>query len=236
MLGHSFTIPEKPTNYVNDYINLLSASEQAELNQLLKDFETQTSTQVYVAIFNTLEDESLEDVSMRLAEKWQTGQKGKDNGVILLLFMQDRKLRIEVGYGLEGVLTDAKAKRIIQEVIVPNFKNKQFYQGILQGLATILKLTHDEYQNDLVKSHAQRMNRNQGINIPIFFALIIGLFIFFHIFNFLRKMGYVTVGSGYHGGFSSGGYSSGSSWSSGGGGFSGGGGGSFGGGGSSGSW
>lgn len=216
----SFIIPAAPKAYVNDYVGLLDSSTKQKLEQTLKTFEEETSTQVLVAIFPSLEGENLEDLSIRLAEKWKAGQKDKDNGVILLVFKDDRKLRIEVGYGLEAVLTDALSKSIIQNEIVPYFKQGDYSSGILSGVAAILKATRGEYK-------AKKSQRNEGIDLDSLW-LILFLFLFIFLPQFQKNRGRrdgVTFGSGWGGGGSSGG-----------GGFSGGGGGGFGGGGSSGSW
>lgn len=215
-------IPDKPQAYVNDYAGLLSESESSQLEQRLKSFETETSNQVVVATFPSLEGDSIEDVSVRLAEKWKVGQKSRDNGVILLVFKNDRKLRIEVGYGLEGVLTDAVSKSIILNEITPSFKKADYFTGISSGVSAIFLATKGEYEAIAKKSG--------GLKNPDLW-LFLGAFLFIFLLP--------TLGGRRGGGrdvtFGSGGWSSaGSSWG-GGGGFSGGGG-SFGGGGSSGSW
>lgn len=130
-------VPAKPDNYVTDKAEVISPSVEAELNTWLKDFETKTSTQLVVATFTTLDGDVLEDFSIKLAEKWKIGQKGSSNGVILLVISQDRKLRIEVGYGLEGALPDALSLKIINSVIVPRFKAGDFSGGIKNGLEAI---------------------------------------------------------------------------------------------------
>ncbi len=106
-------IPPAPTARVNDYAGLLAAADRARLEALLTERERATGAQMVIAIFRSLEGESLEDFSIRLAERWRVGQRGLDNGVILLVFLDDRRVRLEVGYGLEPVLPDAVASRII---------------------------------------------------------------------------------------------------------------------------
>lgn len=216
-----FQIPEMPKTYVSDHAGVLDSASKQKLEQLLSSFEKQTSNQVIVATFPSLEGENIEELSMRIAEKWKVGQKDKDNGVILLVFKNDRKLRIEVGYGLEAVLTDSLSKRIIQNEIVPRFKQGDFSGGILAGVSAILKASQGEYQG--------KETSNEGIDLGKGGALLLFLLIFFLPY-FLRRSRSNSID------FGSGAWSSGSSWGSGrSGGFSGGGGG-FGGGGSSGSW
>ncbi len=139
-------VPKRPNGYVSDYAKILSDSARQRLEQVLKDFEEKTSNQVLVATFPRLEGDALESYSIRLAEAWKPGQKGKDNGVILVIFKEDRKVRIEVGYGLEGVLTDALSRQIIENEIVPRFRAGDYDGGIEQAVAAILSATRGEYQ------------------------------------------------------------------------------------------
>src|SRR5262245_30582073 len=110
-LVQALEIP-KPTGYrVNDFASVLSADAKTRLESKLRQFEKETTTQIAVAIFPSLEDESLEDFSVRMAEAWKIGGKANSNGVLLVIFIKEHKARIEVGYGLEGVLTDALSSR-----------------------------------------------------------------------------------------------------------------------------
>ncbi len=249
--GFALEVPAAPTGRVNDYGGMLDASAKSEIENKLKTFEDQTSTQVVLVTFPSLEGESLEDFSMRLAEKWKIGQKGKDNGIILLIFKNDHKLRIEVGYGLEGVLSDALGKDIIQNDIVPSFKKGNFKEGIVAGLDAIMAATRGEYKVAASADEAPKTFMDKvgdlivDIIAKIFAFFIVVFFPLFLLYGLLIRpilrffwpshFPKWTSGSSYSGGSS--GWSSGSSWGGGfgGGGFSGGGGG-FGGGGSSGSW
>ncbi len=139
-------VPPHPDGYISDRAELLSPSAKAQLEAMLRDFEVQTSNQVVVATFPSLEGESLEDFSIQLAEAWKIGQQGKDNGVIFLIFKLDRKMRIEVGYGLESVLSDALAGQIIRDVVTPHFRQGRMETGIAAGLAAILEAIEGEYQ------------------------------------------------------------------------------------------
>jgi uncharacterized protein len=109
---------------------LLQAAERARLEALLTERERATGTQMVIAIFPSLEGESLEDYSIRLAQQWRIGQKALDNGVILLLFVQERKVRLEVGYGLEPIVPDAVAGQIVREVIAPRFRERRYAAGL----------------------------------------------------------------------------------------------------------
>jgi len=235
-----FALDVPPLNGpVNDYAHIFTASETQELNAYLYSIDRNSDLQIAVLTIPSLEGENLEDYSIRVAEKWQIGQKGKDSGVILLIAAQDRKLRIEVGYGLEDRITDAQSSRIIRSVIAPQFKKQEYGKGVLLGVKNLagLALQDESLINEAVKE-ADRRN-DDSIPLPLIIFLIIiylfgsrfmpgGLFWPLLFLASGRRGGYSGRGGGHFGGgFSSGGF--------GGGGFSGGGG-SFGGGGSSGSW
>lgn len=257
-------IPKIPEGYVSDYARLLSPTAKARLENKLQTFEQKTSNQIIVAIFPSLEGEVLEDFSIRLAETWKIGQKEKDNGVILLIFKNDRKVRIEVGYGLEGALPDATSKRIIENEIVPRFREGRFDEGIESGVDAILAAAKGEYQG----TPSQTENYfGPAILIGIFLGAFLPLFLLWPIFifgvfffvwalihvSFLGFFYALSLGMtplpfyylfgrhrGGHSVLSRRGYYSGGGVFGGGGGFGGGGfsggGGSFGGGGASGSW
>ncbi|MDZ4286393.1 MAG: TPM domain-containing protein [Prosthecobacter sp.] len=231
-------IPPKPDRYFNDYAKVVSPEVAQHINRKLEQFERDTSNQVLVAVFPKLpEGTYLEDFTVKAAQAWGAGGKEKDNGIILFVFIADRKLRIEVGYGLEGVVPDMIAASIIRDVIQPRFKQSDYAGGLDQGVEAIFKATRGEYKGTgrtLAEGHSQN-----GGGIPLVLFLVPALFIFVVLRN-LRK----TLIQGSHGRthpspwwMSSGGgsFGGGGGFSSGGGGFSGGGG-SFGGGGASGGW
>jgi len=157
-------VPDPPRDYVLDRAAILSPAAHAQLSRVLAQFEAQTSHQVLVATFPSLEQESLEDFSIRLAERWQAGQTGKDNGVTLLVFRDERLLRIEVGYGLEGALPDALGDTIIRNDIAPLFRQGAYEQGLLRGVQSILQAVQGEYQADaLAERHAGGDHRHQEL-------------------------------------------------------------------------
>jgi uncharacterized protein len=228
----------KITHYVTDETGTLSSSQLSSLESKLSQFEKETSTQVVVYMINSLEGESLEEKSYEIAEKNGIGQKGKNNGALVFIAMSDRKLRIEVGYGLEGALPDALCNQIIRKEITPYFKQGKYYEGINAGVDAIIKATKGEYTQE---KESSKDKKGIGIGIcglPLLFFIIIFFFgIFFVISIFRRIFGWNRLGRGRNWWYTGG---SGSSWGSGSSGssFSGfsGGGGSFGGGGASGSW
>jgi uncharacterized protein len=140
-------IPPRPLNYVSDWAGILSASAKESISLSLYNWEKTTGNQMVVATFPSLEKESLEDFSIHLAEKWKIGQKGRDNGVIILIFQAEKKVRIEVGYGLEGALPDMLGGQIIRQVIAPNFKNGDYDTGVRAAVSTIIKIIAKDNEN-----------------------------------------------------------------------------------------
>jgi uncharacterized protein len=237
-------IPPPPDRRVNDYAGALAPADRDRLEQKLIAREAGSRNQVVVAIFRSLEGESLEGYSIRLAQAWRIGQKGLDNGVIFLVFLDDRKMRIEVGYGLEGSLTDAISSSILRDVVAPRFREGRTADGIAAGLDAIDRAIAGTY----TRPAPSGQGRGDGIGFRELGALFV-VFVLLMILmqnrmqsRALRRRGWTggprgwggpiigggMLGGGFGGGFGRGG-------GSGGGGFGGGGGG-FGGGGSSGSW
>ena len=215
---------------VTDLAGAMSPSQVSRLEEKLYLYERSSSNQIAVLIVSSLEGEALESYAMRVAEKWQLGQQDKDNGALLLISVQDRRIRIEVGYGLEGALTDLQSSMIIRNEIAPQFRQGNYFAGIDAGVTAMIQATQGEYQGDPQKY--ERGSENVGSSFGSFLT-----FIFFVLFFLLagrrgrRGLFWALLGAsmfrggGRGGGFGGGGFS----------GFSGGGGG-FGGGGASGGW
>ena len=229
-------IPPAPTQWVTDTAGLLNSADLQALNEKLRAFEQRSGAQFIIYIFRSLEGESLEDFTIRAAERWKVGQKKYDNGLILFVFVNDRRTRIEVGYGLEGTITDAYASRVLRQTLGPYFQRGDYAGGLNAAADQII--ARIEGKEAPVPTRRAEEGEPYSLDCSdIFFILFIFLMV---IFVFTR-----AAGSGcwlplvWPGGvtFGSGGWSGGGGWSSGGGfgGFSGGGG-SFGGGGASGSW
>ena len=237
------TFPELSGRVV-DQANLLSAQQEAELSERLAQVETASSRQFVVATVASLEGQEIEDYGYRLGRHWGIGQAQTNNGVILLVAPAERRVRIEVGYGLEGILTDALSSQIIDEQILPRFRANDYPGGIIAGADAIIEQLQapPEMAEQRVAEAAATPTEgpeDTGWIFPLIFWGVVVIFILAPMLNSgLRGRRYgrggriITWGGS---GWSSG--SSGSSWSSGssGGGFSGGGG-SFGGGGASGGW
>lgn len=206
--------------YVNDFAGLLSPAAKSQIETYLRNFEASDSTQVVVVTVPNLQGEPIDMVALQIAETWKIGQKGKDNGALLLIGKEDRKMRIEVGRGLEGKLTDLLAGRIIDNEIAPRFKRGDYEGGIAAGVNAIVQSVRGEYTG------TGRTGRKENSGAWWLFPLL------FFVLPLLGRLsgngrgrhsgGYWVGGGGFGGG-------------RGGGGFSGGGGG-FSGGGSSGSW
>lgn len=168
------------TARVNDHAAILSPATVAQLENSLSLFEQEQSTQIVVLTVPSLEGDSLEDFSLRVAEKWRIGQEDKDNGALLVIAKNDRKIRIEVGYGLEGVLTDLVAGRIIRDVITPQFRNGNFDQGVVEGTAAMMAAVKGEFSAEQGRgSSAGSENDPGGLLVP----LLIGLFFLGRIFR-----------------------------------------------------
>lgn len=132
------------TARVTDLTGTLTAEQKSNIEQTLQAFEAGKGSQIAVLIVPTTEPEAVEQYSLRVAEQWKLGRKNVDDGVLLLVAKNDRAMRIEVGYGLEGALPDAIAKRIIAETITPYFKSGDFYGGIQAGVETMIKVIEGE--------------------------------------------------------------------------------------------
>jgi uncharacterized protein len=159
---------------VNDYASMLSPTTRSQLENALAAFEKAESTQIVVLTVPSLEGEPIEDFSMRVAETWQIGQKTLDNGAILLISKKDRKLRIEVGYGLEGRLTDLVSGRIVQQIIVPQFRGGNFDQGIIDGVVAMMQAVKGEFEASM--KPAQSSRKGVAGHKPI---LMLFVFVFF---------------------------------------------------------
>ena len=223
-------VPPPPDRRVNDYAGVLSPAERDRLERQLIEAEQTSQNQVVVAIFRSLDGESLEDFSIRLAQAWRVGQKGLDNGVIFLVFLNDRQMRIEVGYGLEPTLTDAVTSSILRDVVAPRFREGKIADGISAGLTAIEAAIKGTYRGPPARS----ARPPDPIALPQLILLLvvlggIGMAVIPPLFLYRagarRSNGWTGRSTGWGGG-----------WSSRGGGGFGGGGGSFGGGGASGRW
>ncbi len=223
---------------VNDLAGILGSGEEETLGNILLDLENRSSSQVVLLLISSLGGENLEDYSLRVAEKNKIGQAEYDNGILVLVAMKERKIRLEVGYGLEHIVTDAKSSYIIRKLMASEFKKGRYYEGIRGGLKAVTGLITKDFEitpQELAK-FKKGQRRSKGRHLPIGFIVVVVFFILSSVKRGGRRgyrggSGFFFWGGGSHhhrGGSSGSGFG-------GGGGFSGGGGG-FGGGGSSGGW
>lgn len=162
-------------SWVNDYAQVLSEREERQLIDRLKEFEATSAVQIFVALLERFPDNdiTLEEYVNELFERWQPGQNGQDNGVLLVIFMENRQLRIEVGYGLETTLTDAICQLIITNEITPLFKQARFYDGIRNGLDSIIHVLEGTYQpRSPRKSFWEKIGREEAMAILLFALLM----------------------------------------------------------------
>ena len=215
---------------VNDYAKIIKDSDKTQIENLLQNLEEKNGAQIAVLTLKSLENEELNDFSLKVAETWKLGQADKDNGVLLLISMEEHSIRIETGYGAEGLLTDAKCGLIIRNIIVPEFQKGNYSQGIKEAVTNMVGiLTEDE---ELINSEALSKTQENDNTAGLAFIILAVFIIFFIILikasraaGFNPNVGpYTTFNNGPGHNFS-GGHS----------GFSGGGG-HFGGGGASGHW
>ena len=164
--------------YVNDYADMISSTTENEIESKLKSLEETDSTQIVFLTIPSLEGEALEEYSIKVAETWKIGQKNKDNGAIFLVSKNDRKMRIEVGYGLEGVITDLLAGRIIDNVAAPYFRNGEMDKGFIAVADALIGSSKGEYTADKLPSAKKT---KEGTFPSIVFILIIVFW-----FNFSR--------------------------------------------------
>ena len=248
-----YTIPEKPAvtseqKGVYDYFNLLSESQEHALDQKLIKYADTTSTQIVVAVIGTTKDEDISLLGAQWGQKWGIGQAKEDNGILIILAKEDRKVDINTGYGIESIISDRDAKRVIERIMIPQFKKGNYYAGLEQGTDALIQMLEGTFEG------TPSSNKNNSSSIGRFILL----FVIFMVIMILLSRGnrgnndngrrrkaeslldviiLSNMGRGSWGSGSGWGSNSGSSSWGGGGGFGGGfGGGGFGGGGASGGW
>jgi uncharacterized protein len=235
-------VPPAPTQWFTDRTGLVGPTEADLLNRKLADFEQETGAQFIIYVLPSLEGDSVEDFTIRAVERWKVGQKKYDNGLVLFVFVEERKVRIEVGYGLEGSITDAFASRVIRETIAPGFQSQEYGEALNAAANALMqKIRTGEERVEPLRRRGQPEQEEPSIFVVLFILFMV----FFVVLPMLRRGGCggcmlpflfmpggrgVTFGGhrggGFGGGFGGGGF---------GGGFGGGGGG-FGGGGATGGW
>jgi uncharacterized protein len=223
-----------PQGHVNDFAHVVSAGEAASIESLLTQLEQKTGSQVAVVTVPSVEGGDVDGAAVNLFKNWGIGRKGKDDGVLILASLQDRHMRIEVGYGLESILPDGKAGEIIRGYITPSFKQGKYGEGLLFGASAVARIIADNAGVVLDGLQNVPPPRNSGLSDFVRFLFWGSLFL---LFLYVRiTSGFTRGRSRWGGGFYGGGWGGGNGGSFGSGGFGGFGGGGSGGGGASGGW
>lgn len=188
LVGHAVVVAQKPLPelwglHVHDEAKVLSQQIVDRLENQLKVYEDSTSNQIAILIITSLAGEPIEEYSLQVAEKWKLGQKGKDNGALLLIAVDDHKMRIETGYGLEGVLTDALCSRIIRNELAPNFRKDDYDAGVTAGIDAIIEAIGGEYTADDTGNRSiEELGGKQRLLLGVFIFGILGIFTFIGLF------------------------------------------------------
>ena len=242
-LAQRYDFPPRPDGPVLDQANMLSGGQERALARKLMAYEDTSSTAIVVVLLSSLEGAPVDDYAISLGRDWGVGQEGKDNGVVVLVSKNDRKMFIATGYGVEGALPDAIANRIVERIMTPAFRQGQFYAGMDRGTDAIIQATMGEYT---ATEETATSSSDDGISTTLIYIFLI--FAYFIASSFWRRGGGKKKGAKTSrrrqgdlpifiwGGGGSGGFGGGGGGGFGGGGFGGFGGGSFGGGGAGGSW
>lgn len=164
--------------YINDYADMISAKTENELSSKLKDFEGASSNQIVILTIPSLEGFPIEDYSIKVVDAWKLGQKGKDNGILFMVAKNDRKIRLEIGRGLEGAVTDLLAGRIIDDIVSPNFKQGNFDKGFSSAVDALILASKGEFKADQIK----KSGKSVDTSFPFFIFIII-----FIIFTGFKK-------------------------------------------------
>ncbi len=169
-VGLAFDVPDRPQSFVNDYANILSVEEKSTLDIRVKNFEEKTSNEIAIVIISSLDGDTIENVTQDIFTKWGIGKNDKNNGVLLLVAIEDRKTRIHTGYGVEGVLTDIGTSYIQSEIMAPAFRENNYYAGIDGALNKMIKALGG---NDIVPEgySENTTSKTFEMNIDVFFAL-----------------------------------------------------------------
>jgi uncharacterized protein len=234
-VAHGKAIPRSPYSYVYDEGNVLSSDARNELYRILSSENQMHGNQVLVAIFNSLDGEDLVDYTSRVFKAWKPGQKDKSNGILVAAYLKEHQLRIEVGYGLEPYVTDAKSKGIILNDLMPNFRDKNYDAGVKLAVAHLLEIIHQGEGTSADSDPSVKLGNTAYTEVPlgikiVGLALLVGFIILLCftgspgrllllqmiqlIFNLLFLFGGRGGGDG-DGGFSGGGGSSGGGGASG---------------------
>lgn len=230
--AYAAELPAVPPDYVVDLAGIVDDGTERAIDGYLRELEQKTSAQVVVLTVDTIDGQDISSYGLQVAERWKLGQKGKDNGMLIVFAMKERKYRFEVGYGLEGILPDSMVGSIGREYIVPYFKAGEYGKGVAGAAMVTAGLIAKDQGVEITGMPVQRISRTKaakrGGPAQLAFMVLIGIVMLYLFIRHPRLFLLMLLASGGHG-------RGGGQWS-GGGGFGGGGGGGFGGGGASGGW
>ncbi len=201
-LVFAYDFPGKPTGFINDYAGVLSDQEKNALETILYNFSDKTGNQISVATINTLNGDTIENFSEKLFKDWGVGQRNKDNGALLLVAIKERELRIEVGYGLEAYLTDADSHLIIQNLIIPSFKNGSYFLGIKNGILGMISKISNGFETEGIVTESTDFSKYSFFkNIDPFFFIFLIIFVVNLLANILGRSKSWWLGGILGGGF-----------------------------------
>lgn len=210
-LVYSETVDElKPIGFVSDFANILDSESYQKMKIITTELEQKTSSEIAVVTVKNTDGGSIEDFAVKLFEKWGIGKKGKDNGVLFLTSVEDRKVRIEVGYGLEGVLPDGLCGEILDKYVIPYFKQGDYSKGIIMGTAAITSIIAKDSNVELTGAIVPVSGKRKQSLVRIIFNLLFFLVLMFvfirhpFLFLFFLGTGGFRGGSSGRGGFSGG--------------------------------
>lgn len=175
--------PGSPEGFVNDYASLLSSQEEQLLENTLIQFESESTNEISIVALPSLEGDTIENFSVQLFEDWAIGKKTQDNGVLILVSLEEKAMRIEVGYGLEGVITDAQAGRVVNTIIKPAFKEGSYYSGLAQAVNALIAISKGESES--LSTYSSTISRdtpsaeitdNSQNNLPLLQFFLFGFF------------------------------------------------------------
>lgn len=219
ILAESFVVPSM-TSPIVDQASILTTSQQRELEDILYNFKRSQNAQIQVLITSDLMGESIESAAIKVFDKWKLGDEKKDDGLLLLISIKDKRMRIEVGQGLEGIIPDVIAKRIIAEVIRPFFQRGEYYNGIRLGLLAIQGTISKEYGTETnLTNQVQKSKKQKSFSLGVM-GLLFGIWLIIFIFSpstGLYILSAILTSRGGNYGGSRGGWSGGGGRSSGGG-------------------
>lgn len=191
-------IPERPSSYVSDMAGIIGPNEEKAINDLISELERKTTAEVAVMTLATTKPEDIHTFSMRVFDKWKPGKKGKDNGVLIVVAVDDRQAWISTGYGVEGVIPDAVASKIVRDVMAPSFRNGKYSEGMLNGTAAVIELIAGEYGVEVtgLEGMPELPQERDATVLEILFTIILFILIFGMRSGLL---GYFLMGSMYGG-------------------------------------